>query len=305
MGTSSSTTSNLPELRTLIPDIYQFVEKTDASKPWPENALSSLSSDISGRLVTHFQPKEPRLGLRLSKMGPQCPRALWYSANKPELAEALPPWATIKYAYGHILEALVVALAKAAGHEVTGEQDELIVDGITGHRDCVIDGCLVDVKSASSRSYQKFKDGSIATSDDFGYLDQLDGYLLGSLHDDLVRTKDRAYLLAIDKQLGHMCLYEHKSRPGHITERIRRYKDIVKQASPPDCECGTEPDGESGNIKLDIRAGYSAYKHCCWPKLRTFLYSNGPRYLTKVVKRPRNKDGDIMEIDKHGKPVYN
>jgi len=42
---------------------------------------------------------------------------------------------------------------------------------ILGHRDCVIDGCVVDVKSTSSIGFKKFRDGSIKHSDSFGYLD--------------------------------------------------------------------------------------------------------------------------------------
>ena len=214
--------------------------------------------------------------------------------------EPLPPWARIKYTYGHILEALVIAMAKAAGHEVTGEQDEVFVDGIRGHRDCVIDGCIVDVKSAASRSFLKFKDGSIASEDTFGYLDQLDGYAVGSVDDPLVRVKDRAYLLAIDKQLGHMVLYEHKIRPENIRARIRAYKAIVERNTPPPCECGEVADGGSGNIKLDAKASYNNFKYCCKPHLRTFLYARGPVYLTKVVRVP-----DVPEVDRNGKIVYN
>ena len=303
MGTISSTTSSSTSLRTLIPDIYKLVGTKDG---WfNTDVATALSSNIASSLSKQLGVPRDRNKLRLSGMGPKCPRALWYSIRHPELQEALPPWAEIKYSFGHILECLVIALAKAAGHEVTGEQDELVVDGVTGHRDCVIDGCIVDVKSASSPSYKKFADGSIVHSDDFGYLDQLDGYLLGSLHDDLVRTKDRAYLLAIDKQLGHMCLYEHHLREASITKRITEYKRIVGLDVAPSCTCQSVPDGESGNYKLDIRASYSPFKHACNPSLRTFLYSSGPRYLTKVVKRPRNKDGDIVEIDKHGQVVYN
>lgn len=197
-------------------------------------------------------------------------------------------------------------MAKAAGHEVTGEQDELCVDGVKGHRDCIIDGCVVDVKSCSSLSFLKFKSGEIGQADTFGYLDQLDGYLVGSLDDPLVRVKDRAYLWAIDKQLGHMCLYEHRLREDSIKERIRRYKGIVSLDTPPPCECGTEADGSAGNIKLDLKASYNSYKHFCFPNVRTFLYSNGPRYLTKVVRRPKRSDGSLIpEVDKNGKIVYN
>jgi hypothetical protein len=89
--------------------------------------------------------------------------------HHPELGEELPPQARIKYAYGHIIEHLIIELARAAGHEVVGEQDEITVDGILGHRDCVIDGCIVDVKSAASRSFLKFRDKTIAQDDPFGY----------------------------------------------------------------------------------------------------------------------------------------
>lgn len=290
-------------IKTLIPDIQGLVTKRDG---WFTGDLSqTFASEVALRLRGQWSETHRKPGLRLSQMGPKCPCALWHSIHKPELAEPMPPWAEIKFSLGHIVEALAISLAKAAGHEVTGEQDELVVDGIVGHRDCVIDGCVVDVKSASSRSFQKFKDGSIRYSDDFGYLDQLDGYLVASLSDDLVRVKDRAYLLAIDKQLGHIALYEHHLRADHIRQRIADYKAIVALDRPPACTCETIPDGESGNIKLGVTASYNSFKHCCWPHLRTFLYSDGPRYLTKVVKRPKNAKGPIPEVDKFGNFVYN
>lgn len=209
------------------------------------------------------------------------------------MAEPLPPYAHIKYTYGHIIEALVIELAKASGHDVQGEQDEIILDGVVGHRDCVIDGAVVDVKSSSSMGFKKFKDRTIAQDDSFGYLDQLDAYVVGSVmaDDPLVTVKDRGYLLAVDKTLGHMVLYEHRVRSDSIQARIRDYKRIVEGAEAPRCECKTVPDGESGNIRLDVKASYSSFKHCCFPKLRTFLYSKGPVYLTKVVRLP-----DVTEL---------
>jgi hypothetical protein len=282
----------------LIPDIYKMVGD---KKNWFDNGIGTeFSKELSLRLEDNLATRERVPALRLSQMGPRCPRQLWASIHATAYEEQPEPWARIKFSYGHILEALVIAMAKAAGHEVTGEQDELLVDGVVGHRDCVIDGCIVDVKSASSRSFQKFKDRSIGQSDTFGYLDQLDGYLVGSADDDLVRVKDRAYLLAIDKTLGHMVLYDHRLREESIRTRIRSYKEIVAESNAPQCTCGTVPDGKSGNIKLDVRASYSSYKHFCFPYLRTFLYASGPTFLTKVVRKP-----DVPEIDKTGKILYN
>lgn len=235
-------------------------------------------------------------------MGPKCPRALWYSVVHPELAEPVPPWAVNKFCYGHIIEAWAIALAKAAGHSVEGEGDELIVDGIKGHRDCIIDGCIVDVKSANSRGFVKFKDKTIAQNDSFGYLDQLDGYLVGSAEDDLVTDKEHAYLFAIDKELGHMVLYEHSKREDSIHERIASYKQIVDLAEPPPCRCNADADGKSGNIKLSFPANYNDFKWQCNPQLRCFLYEKGPVYLTKVVREPADH---IPEINRHGQIIHN
>lgn len=286
-------------INTLVPDIYAYIK----AGGWPD--YETVAQEIALKTKGRDDARPGRL--RLSGMGPRCPKALWHSIHTPELAEPLPPWAIFKYQYGHIIEALVIALAKASGHEVTGEQDELSVDGILGHRDCVIDGCIVDVKSSSTRGFDKFKSGSIRFEDDFGYLDQLDGYLVGSAADELVRCKDRAYLLAVDKTLGHMVTYEHQARPEKIRQRIAECKAIVAKDIPPECTCGTVADGESGNIRLDTKASYSGYKHLCFPHLRTFLYSGGPRYLTKVVRLPYDakKHQSIPEIDNKGKFVYN
>lgn len=270
-------------INTLIPDIQKLVQ----TKGWFTDELAREFGDtVSKRIQSQFSQRHDTPTLRLSQMGPRCPKALWHSIHTPEAAEQLPAWAEIKYSLGHMVEALAIVLAKAAGHEVTGEQDELELDGIKGHRDCVIDGCIVDVKSTSSRGFIKFKNKAIGQDDTFGYLDQLDGYVVASSDDPLVRVKDRGYLLAIDKQLGHVVLYEHIIRPDNIRERIKYYKECVKQSSPPKCECRTVAEGKSGNIKLDTKASYSPYKHCCFPSLRTFIYSTGPMYLTTVKKVP-------------------
>jgi hypothetical protein len=287
----------MASIHTLIKDIYDVVGGRDN---WLTSDIASkFTSELTLKLQGTLEEKD-RVGLRLSALGAKCPCQLWHSIHRPMEQEPLPPWARIKYTYGHILEALVIAMAKAAGHEVTGEQDAVSVDGVVGHRDCVIDGCIVDVKSAASRSFLKFKDGSIRTDDGFGYLDQLDGYIVGSANDPLVRDKTKGYLLAIDKQLGHMCLYEHTAREESIRKRIRDYRDVIALDRSPQCTCETVPDGKSGNIKLGTRASYNAFKFCCHPQLRTFLYASGPVYLTKVERKP-----DVIEVDRYGKVVYN
>lgn len=285
------------QINTLVWDIYQTIKKKD----WfTDEIATAYSADVSKRLQVQLSDKRDKSHLRLSAMGPKCPRALWYSIHHPELAEPLPASAEIKYSFGHMIEALAIALAKGAGHEVTGEQDAVELDGIVGHRDCVIDGCIVDVKSTSSIGFNKFKSPTYEKVDSFGYLDQLDGYVVACRDDPLVRVKDKGYILAVDKQLGNMWLYEHKVREDSIRRRIAYYKQIVALPEPPPCFCRTEAQGKSGNVKLDTKASYSPYKFCCFPGLRTFIYSSGPEYLVKVVRKP-----DVKEVDRYGNVVYN
>lgn len=295
MVTSSTT------IESLIPDIYSYL----SSGGWPDE--DTIAKEVS--LKTKGRNDAGPGRLRLSAMGPSCDRALWCSVHAQELAQPLPPEAIFKFQYGHIIEALVIALAKASGHEVTGEQDEVVVDGVVGHRDCVIDGVVVDVKSTATHMFDRFSKGQGLDEDPFvaGYLAQLDGYVVGSADDVLVRDKSRAYILAVDKQLGHMVCHEHKTRPEKIKARVAECKKIVSSDRMPECTCGTVADGESGNIRLDTKASYSPYKFVCFPELRTFLYSTGPRYLTRVVKRPYDvrKKQYVPEIDRHGKFVYN
>jgi len=285
---------------TLVRDIYDLVK----TRGWfTDEIRNDLEGAVGRRLQEKFNEDKGPPTLRMSRLGPVCPKALWYSIHEPGLAVPLHPWTEIKYSIGHIVEAQAIAFAKAAGHRVEGEQDAIQFDGITGHRDCVIDGMVVDVKSTSTRGFEKFKTRALEKDDAFGYLNQLDGYVLGSSMDPLVQVKDEGALLVVDPILGHMLLYRHgvtNDRARALKERIADYKRVVAMLSPPPCECRTIPQGSSGNIQLDVRASYSPYKYCCRPHLRTFIYANGPVYLTNVVRKP-----DVREVNKHGKTVFN
>lgn len=276
-----------------MPDIQELLTKKDG---WfTDQMAGDLAKAMAKPLISQYSLRDQPPSLRLSGMGNRCPKALWHSIHTPQEAEKMPPWAENKFSFGHIVEAWALTLARAAGHTVEGEQDELYVSGIRGHRDAVVDGCVLDVKSCSGYQFEKYKSGRVAQEDSFGYLDQLDGYICASLSDPIVRVKDKGYILAIDKTLGSMVLYEHHYREEHIRERIRSYKEIVSLDRPPRCTCQQVPHGKSGNIALGVRASYEQFKYCCFPRLRTFVYSDGPVYLTRVVRKP-----DVPEVDRYG-----
>lgn len=299
----------IKNIHTLVRDINDTVESKEG---WLTSGnVERFTEQLGRQLVQSSGQKDARAVLRLSQMGEKCPCQLWHSVHTPSLSEKLHAHTLIKFTYGHVIESMALEMARASGHEVTGEQDELSLLGVKGHRDCVIDGCIVDIKSTNSLSFKTIKAGNVA-EDIFlsSYLAQLDGYVVASADDPLVRVKDRGYLLAVDKVLGHICIYEHRVRPDFIRERISHYKDIVGRDEPPACTCGRESDGVSGNVKLDLKASYNPFKHACagqrGEKIRTFLYDGGPRFLTTVKRRPMRKDRrtPIPEVDQDGNIVY-
>lgn len=270
---------------TLVQDIHALFESDYVPS-------ETATLEFGHRLAAHVANRvaETRIGgtLRLSNVGKPCDRQLWYSVNQPDKAESLPVSARIKFLFGDILEELLLFLAKEAGHTVEGTQDELVVSGVVGHRDAVIDGHLVDCKSASSIGYQKFAKHLTAEDDAFGYLGQLRGYLRASAADPLVTYKDSASFLVIDKQLGYITLDTHGFHDlKEVDREIENKKTMVAQKEPPPRAFEPKPDGKSGNMKLATACSYCPFKATCWPEARVFQYSDGPRYLTKVVKTPQ------------------
>lgn len=231
--------------------------------------------------------------LRMSNIGSPCERKLWYSINASEQREELPPATRMKFLFGDILEALLLFLAEAAGHDVQGTQDTQEIEGVKGHRDAVIDGVVVDAKSASTYSYKKFENHELESNDPFGYIDQLQSYLYAGQTDDIVTDKERAAFLVIDKTLGNICLDVHKKKDFPYDALYRYKKEVVNSPEVPERGFEPEADGKSGNKKLGTNCSYCDFKSVCHPNLRTFLYSNGPRFLTHIAKVP-----DVPEVNR-------
>ena len=232
------------------------------------------------------QRNEPTL--RLSNLGTKCLRKLWYQINEPDRAEVLPPSTRFKFLFGDILEDLLLFLAKEAGHSVQGEQDELNLHGVKGHRDAIIDGRIVDCKSASTYSFKKFESNRLREDDPFGYLTQLNSYIRGSEGDPRVTERDVGSFLVVDKTLGNICLDTYPvDTETNYEEKINDIKDILSLPEAPPRGFEDVPEGKSGNKKLCTNCSYCGYKFHCWDNLRSFNYSTGPVFLTTVAKQPK------------------
>ena len=288
---------------TLVSDIYHMIDTKEIPEGVPvEQVINDFGENVKEILRNNITEHEfDRRKLRMSNIGKK-DRQLWYSYNGYK-GEELMPHTRIKFLYGHLIEEMILALTKLAGHDVTDEQKRVEVDGIKGSMDCKIDGVLTDVKSASPYGFKKFKDGSLIDNDPFGYVDQIKGYA----HSEGVT--DVGWLV-MDKTNGHLTYlkydmadesqwYWSKLNFFSIEERIKNIKRVVKSETPPERCYKPIADGKSGNMKLAVGCSYCAYKHECWGKdLRTFIYSTGPRYLTEVKFVP-----SVLEVDADGNKI--
>jgi hypothetical protein len=249
--------------------------------------LQKFLADVSTSILKAYQERDGegqvKSPLRFSSIGKPT-RQLWYASRIPDEAEPLHPATRIKFLYGDIIEHLLLLLIKTAGYEVTDEQGEKRVDGIVGHMDARVNGVVVDIKSASQRSFDKFVKGTIFDDDPFGYIAQLSGYADG---------EDEAAFIVMNKVTGqiHVCSLDSMEMID-FKEKVKSVKSIVKDDSPPERCYSDIPDGKSGNRKLATGCAYCDFKIQCWKDanggkgLRKFKYSNGSRFFTKVVKRP-------------------
>ncbi len=280
-------------LDTLVSDIYKKIGVLSKGKQIKitNKELDEFGDDMKDALKHWASPPKRdnslTKGLRMSNIG-KPDRQLWYDLNSPKRKETeLEPSVYIKFLYGHLLEVLMLFFVRLSGHTVTSEQKEVKVSGISGHMDCVIDGEVVDVKTASGYSFKKFKDGSLAEDDSFGYLAQLAGY------EEAEQTSNGGFLV-LNKETGQITLFrpEELDKPN-IKERIKTIKQVVKRKKPPEFCFDPVPEGKAGNLKLARKCFYCPHKFECHKGandgkgLRAFQYSKGITYLTHVVKEPK------------------
>ena len=287
-------------IHTLVDDIYRLMETKEAEESVDVEAEIELFGENMKTLMrTEFGRKRTtdKRTLRLSNIG-RDDRVLWNVVNGTE-KEEIKPATYIKFMYGHLIEEMLLFMTRMAGHEVSDEQRVCEVEGIKGHMDCKIDGLVVDVKSASSFGFKKFKDGTLAMDDAFGYVDQIKAYAHAC-------GETEFGWLAMDKANGHLAVLKydledtqapiHEHIKGDIRERIKHVKEMVKGDEPTELCTETVPDGKSGNKKLGIKCSYCQYKKHCYPELRAFAYSYGPKFLSEVVNEPRVQEINLEQI---------
>ena len=278
------------KLDTLVPDIYNHLEKLSDGIPLPltEEDIDNTLAGMREALMSWATPRErdSNFTVRMSNVGKPA-RQLWYEKRDPQGRGGIDGATQIKFLYGHLLEEIVLMLVRMAGHKVTDEQKEVTVDGIIGHMDCKINGEVVDVKTASRFAFNKFREGRLAQDDPFGYLGQLAGY-------EKAEGTDQGGFLVLNKESGELCMYvpDDLDKPN-IKARINSLLPALDLETPPELCYAPIPDGKKGNMKIAKGCNWCKYKHECFKDsndglgLRAFKYSNGMSYLTKVIVEPK------------------
>lgn len=296
-------TKSKKSIDTLVPDIYNLFEMP--RDPDPEN-VKVLLKEIEEAVLSCMKPEARVATLRFSNMG-KPDRQLWYElvygpivAKTSVQQSTFKPSDFIKFMFGHVIEALVVFMAKEAGHEVKYQQQEVFIHGIKGHTDGVIDGVVVDVKSASTFSFMKFDKSEVlsdcGTKDPFGYIGQISGYheALCKMFPDEIDPNQAAFIV-MDKQHGTLTVMKVDKDFDMINaeERILHLKEVLSQPEPPKEKCYPEVEHDNGNKEIHNNCNWCPFKEVCWKDanegkgLRVFKYSNKWKFFSHVEKEPR------------------
>jgi len=220
---------------TLVDDIYSLFDlntENNINEKDLDKHLNSFAEGVVETIKILLKEKHnSKRSLRLSAIG-KPDRQLWYDNNLEVKKTTLSPSLRIKFFYGHLLEEVLILFSRLAGHKVTGQQKEIDIEGVKGHQDCFIDDVLVDCKSASGKSFLKFKENRLSTDDPFGYIPQISAYAEGN-------GVDEAAFLAIDKQNGEICLTKvHSVEMINAKDRVKHLKNVMRDGKPPvKCYC--------------------------------------------------------------------
>jgi hypothetical protein len=235
---------------TLVEDIYSLfsLDPIDMDEKEVDKHIDTFGEMLKVH-IKEFMYEKPRSygNLRLSQIG-KPDRQLWYDVNTKRDAVPLTASTRIKFLYGYILEELLLLCASISGHKVEDQQKEVEVEGVKGHQDSMIDGVLVDCKSASSSSFKST--GEIC---------------LSKVHSmEMINAKERV------KHLKQMV--ERDSIPDRCYSPVPDGKSGNLKLPFGCVYCGHKRECWS-----DVNQGKG---------IRVFQYAKGKRYLVQVGKEP-------------------
>ena len=260
----------------IVDDIYEALMPLTKGKHLDisDQEIEDFGERMKIALKSWAKPprRDSSFSLRMSNIGKPV-RRLWFDKHNEIKDDKPHPKTFIKFLYGQLLEEVLLVLARLTDNEVDSEQKEVVVDGVSGHMDCKINGEVVDIKTASGFAFRKFKDGSLREDDPFGYISQLTGY------EEAEGTEEGGFLV-INKENGELCFFspDDLDKPV-IRDRISKVVKAIKKTKPPEELCYQPVDeGKKGNRKLHKNCTFCPHKFECFKDcnegegLRTFKY---------------------------------
>ena len=269
-------------INTVVQDVYNLMDSKEYTGDLNKVA-KTIGEEVTEAVVNALTPREVKKGLRMSGIG-KCERAQWYDQHDYE-QEPISGQVYLTFLQGHILEAVLLGLVELSGHEVTGKQGKHTIADINGSQDCVIDGELVDVKTASNWSFtNKFKEDGI-DEDSFGYIKQLSAYGKGE-------DRDTGYFLAFNKNNSTLKLCEQKLEKD-VDTFIVDLKAKMEQKEPPmRLANATKVENHRAggcSVKLNMTCAFCGFKKDCFPDLTVKQSGNFTNYYDGPYAGPGSK----------------
>ena len=262
---------------TVVQDVYNLMENQTERTPELEKIVKQVGEEVSSSLLEALTTRQSKGGLRMSGIG-KCERSQWYTYHGYE-QEEIEGQVYLTFLTGHVMEAVLLGIIEASGHEVTGKQQRHEVEGVKGSQDCYIDGELVDVKTASDWSYKnKFEEDGIK-SDTFGYVKQLSGY-------GKTDNRDTGYFLAFNKNKSTLKLCKQELEQD-IDKHIIQLKEKMGLDTPPmRLEKATKTvnhrDGTQ-SVQLSMDCAFCGHKESCFGSLTKKQSGNFITYTVDEV----------------------
>ena len=248
-----------------------LLDSLEGDSSMDEDVVERFGERCKDALRKQFNSKKRAFTLRMSAIGrPLCQQQMEKEGAKPE---PLKPSLKLKFTYGDMIEALVMAVMEAAKVNIESFQEGVShttgSTTIKGTLDVIIDGKVYDIKSASQHAFKnKFSrsDGfaKIAEDDAFGYIAQ--GYLYSS-------AKDLPFggWIAYNKETGDIAVCKapasdayKRSAIGKANKNIKALVDDVPFKRQFEKVKEKFRNKITGNYTIALNCRYCNFKTSCW-----------------------------------------
>jgi hypothetical protein len=261
-----------------------LLDALDGETSMSEDIVERFGERCKDALKKQFNNDKREFTLRMSAIGrPLCQQQLEKAGAKQQAA---PPSLKLKFTYGDMVEALVMAVMEAGGVNIESFQERVAYKAgnttIKGTLDVVIDGKVYDIKSASTHAFKKFAhpDGfkKIEEDDPFGYVAQ--GYLYAA-----AKGIPFGGWVAYNKETGTIAVCnapESNMQKTKALHKAERNIDALVKDKPFKRQFNKVPEKFrnklTGNYTISLNCRYCNFLNSCWGD--EIVYRKNPRGAT-------------------------